>query len=577
VSQKVGKHKKRAPVSTPISKPATTVDFSWPAQAFTFENDMTMKMPLDPEMPSFELDAAEFHFTPDLNEDWQLFPELPMITPTWSTDHSYDALIFSPTAGMSQSRVSTGPGQMSLLDQGMVDQGLLSQGVLNTGVMHTGVPGTTPVTPTSLSPMSRTQSADGKSPYGYTNYNASGELQSTYSTIPQSTSFFSTDANIDQPRVSPNKPQHVPLTPASLSPLSRTQSIGDLLDLPETSALGSTTRNSFPSLLEFSSRMATPLQTTTPRSIKVDASTSNDAQNMPWANNNSQQGFCRGSIDVLRYEQQRLAYRAVLLQDDRSESMGSLRSPIAIEHKEYASILRESLQTERFRRSTSQVDPARDALAGSSRPSPSVSAISTPSTTSRSRFNLRKGLQSDSAGHLAFEGSQQPLQNELDGALGHALLNNGGSRSEHDLPEKAKNFNLDSQLQIVILKKAEVQVRGLRFKDWSLAQAPLCVALYATYCALSQSSNSFAFITTLLIAATMIALSLVDRIESCATAQTSVLSLASRAFKSAQGFIGFKGMGTPSSRREGRQGTKSRPPKWSWSSHLGLRGATVMV
>ena len=84
--QKIGKHKKRVSNPTPRQCDAS-IDPIWSAPVFNFDEAFDASaMSIEPEMPSFDFGATDFDFSPNLNDDWQLFPDLPM-TNNNSNDH----------------------------------------------------------------------------------------------------------------------------------------------------------------------------------------------------------------------------------------------------------------------------------------------------------------------------------------------------------------------------------------------------------------------------------------------------------------------------------------------------------
>ncbi|KIW07509.1 uncharacterized protein PV09_01474 [Verruconis gallopava] len=208
VPQKVGKHKKRASNQTPSSKPAVSDPFS-DMSMLNFELDMPSMAMSDMTSFSapFELETTDFDFTPELNVDWQLFPDLPAtntyasMSPIWSIDHDNSA--YSTRAGLSQQRVSPSREcNNNIFGQEMLDHVESNSGLIDSGFYGSSSAGNapiSPVTPESLSPVSHKQSSIGL-------YDGA-----TQSTLNRTISHFSTGANLEQSRVSPRSPRQATL------------------------------------------------------------------------------------------------------------------------------------------------------------------------------------------------------------------------------------------------------------------------------------------------------------------------------------------------------------------------------
>ena len=241
--QKVGKHKKRISSAASAIKTDVPADCSF-TPAINFDESLgTTAMQTELGSPSFDFSTTDFEFSPDLSNDWQLFPELSIanhntiFSDPWTHNHShYDASLYAAQTGMGQSRVSTGMSAVSGPSWSLHEHTLHEAkdsygGGRGTDIFTTGTIGNLPISPstdTSQSPVFRTQSSTSQPPNtrpsstnyigenltDHTNLNNSG----LYANGLLSTHHYSVGDQMDQTRLSRDKPIQVPLpTPNSRS------------------------------------------------------------------------------------------------------------------------------------------------------------------------------------------------------------------------------------------------------------------------------------------------------------------------------------------------------------------------
>lgn len=522
VPQKVGKHKKRVSTAAPAQKADAPVDFSWSAPAFNFEDALGSNA-MGSEVPSFDFGATDFNFSPDLSDDWQLFPDLLMVNnfiDTWSTDHShYDTSMYAPRANMSQSRVSTGPDFMGMLSHDVHGQPALNSGESYGGTYGTNVFGTntigntpiSPITPVSLSPMSRTQSASGQ-----TQHNNS-------SASPNDFSGYSVGAHVEQSGVSRDKPIQVPLDGP------------DLTTCPYAHLLqpGGAQNNV--------SRQSTTASTSNSAVIQTNVRTSLQTSD---------------SSDAQFYDRGRLR------QQVSSSSQAIVAPPSRIDHRSDAEallVIEGLLKRTRDSHTSSLAETCRTSENATLSATRSTSSEETQSTMSRLRsITQRENLQSRRSSRILE--SIDSISNVS--SQDRSVMNSEHSEKSHGKVASLPRQNTTTRSQTAL----------------SLGHAPVSLAMYAAYQATAQFSSALAVLATLLLGAILISMQLssVDGNNKSPWAPMSTIL---------QYCTGLPAQSHGLLDRDSRHDASashcqaSRSSSWakSISSHIGLRRATVMV
>jgi hypothetical protein len=509
-----------------------------------------MAIPVDSEMPSFELDTTDFDFTPDLNTDWQLFPDLPTTTthvdmsPSCSLDHTiFDTSIFAPQASMRQSRVSTGLGNVGVLDQDLLSQDILSTKVFDTGVVGTGTTHNapiTPVTPVSLSPISPTQSASGL--LDRRDYNKHYDSSSSHLTTSAKLPTYSAGANIEQLRVNMGESNYTSLTPTSPSTLSPSQSVNWHFGLPRpNNDIGTTIVSA------------------------SDIAVANLFQ--PVGVNANEHGVPGGSKATSRHNQETLAFKETLLLNEPHNQSPISRTSTTHAQAEHSLVFVPPLQTNGMPLAASPTRtsaPSQRTQSRSSRPSPSTFTSLASSTMSRPSSHIHQGLPSDGESNHIHAQTQHTSEKQLEGVLRPAVPNTRG-RNETSSSQQAKDVSLSQVREKCVASGQDSTSRN----DWFLAQAPISVTLYAIHCATARSSDGLAFIASLLISVVVV-LSLLKEFNGSAKGRSSMLNMASWAMR---GNLSQLRSTVVSYRQSSKSTTYERP----LSSHLGFSRASVMV
>lgn len=454
-------------------------------------------MEVEPGMPSFDLSATDFEFSPDLSDDWQLFPDLPMATTnnnfidSWNPGHShYDGFSYTPSAGLSQSQVSTGSSAGDGLSQNLHDTALVHGGSLagvpDTNIFASGAYGNLPISPetnVSQSPSSRSQSSSGDL-YGHFNIGNNSSYANQ---------FYSTGAHIDEARVSRPKPIQVPLPTPDLS-LSVT---GDRQQDAFANATTMSRSDSNATLQQSSSSQAT-----------------------------SREPDIAELIDRSRLRAHRdrgIALKQIAVTDTRpSDAEANL-------------LVQELLQ--------------------SRRPATSSPAERTRATNAQNVSSTKKSAETSS-----------------NGMFGEArLCYRAGLSTASSVDQRMLVAHSGSNEGCAVEKSISSR------NDYSLGQAPICVAAYTAYCALAQSSGSLAVLATFVLGALMLAMLVssvnVDGKEPWSSALSSARQYA--ATPPGSRTSRYSNMDNPSTSRM----STTAPASWTrtLSTHLRLLRATAMV